>query len=185
MGLIEKKQLKVIILFLTLILGVLFYKHYNNNYEILSNKIVDEKEVGDSINDVDTIWVDIDGAVLNPGVYEIKKGSRLFQLLEIAGGLTEDAYTKDLNRSILLEEEDKIFIENIRNIDLKKEMQKININTASREELMKLSGIGESISGNIISYREDNKFKKIEDIKNVNGIGDSKFKAIKENIKVK
>jgi len=185
MSLIEKKQLKILIFFLVIILGILFYRYSSNNYKVLNNKLVDEELVDAEETSSKTIWVDIDGAVKNPGVYEIKTGSRLFELLEIAGGLREDAYTKDLNRSIMLNEEDKIYIESIDNINLKKEIMKININTASKEELMKLTGIGEAISENILQYRETNTFNKIEDIMNVDGIGDSKFNSIKENIKVR
>lgn len=61
----------------------------------------------------------------------------------------------------------------------------VNINTASKEELMTLKGIGETTAEAIIEYRKENKFTKIEDIKNVKGIGDKKFEAIKEDIEVK
>jgi len=60
----------------------------------------------------------------------------------------------------------------------------ININTATKEELMTLKGVGEATAENIIEYRKANKFKTIEDIKNVKGIGDKKFEAIKDDIKV-
>ena len=173
------------IFFLIILTSIIFYKYSNDNYKIISTNLVDEESKNIDQDKPMTIWVDIDGAVNKPGVYEIKKGSRLFELLEIAGGLREDAYTKNINRSILLEEEDKIFIESIDEINIKKEIMKIDINTASKEDLMTLSGIGESISENILEYREKNEFKEIEDIKNVNGIGESKFNIIKENIKVK
>ncbi|SUW84237.1 ComEA family DNA-binding protein [Campylobacter hominis] len=61
----------------------------------------------------------------------------------------------------------------------------ININTASKEELMTLKGIGETTAEAIIEYRKENKFTKIEDIKNVKGIGDKKFESIKEDIEIK
>lgn len=61
----------------------------------------------------------------------------------------------------------------------------VNINTASKEELMTLKGIGETTAEAIIEYRKKNKFTKIEDIKNVKGIGDKKFESIKEDIEVK
>ena len=61
--------------------------------------------------------------------------------------------------------------------------KKININTAGKEELQKISGIGPSLAEKIISYRNSNgKFKKIEDIKNVNGIGENKYRNIKGSI---
>ena len=61
----------------------------------------------------------------------------------------------------------------------------VNINTASKEQLMNLKGIGEATAEAIIEYRKENKFTKIEDIKNVKGIGDKKFEAIKKDIEVK
>lgn len=61
----------------------------------------------------------------------------------------------------------------------------VNINTASKEELMTLKGVGEATAEAIIEYRKENKFTKIEDIKNVKGIGDKKFESIKEDIEVK
>lgn len=61
----------------------------------------------------------------------------------------------------------------------------VNINSASKEELMTLKGIGETTAEAIIEYRKENKFTKIEDIKNVKGIGDKKFEAIKKDIEVK
>lgn len=61
----------------------------------------------------------------------------------------------------------------------------VNINSASKEELMTLKGIGETTAEAIIEYRKENKFTKIEDIKNVKGIGDKKFESIKEDIEVK
>lgn len=67
----------------------------------------------------------------------------------------------------------------------KNDAKLININKASKEELQKLTGIGESTAKKIINYREEyGKFKTIEDIKNVSGIGDAKFEAIKKDITV-
>ena len=61
----------------------------------------------------------------------------------------------------------------------------VNINTASKEELMSLKGIGEATAEAIIEHRKENKFTKIEDIKNVKGIGAKKFETIKKDIEVK
>ena len=61
----------------------------------------------------------------------------------------------------------------------------VNINTASKEELMTLKGVGEATAEAIIEYRKENKFTKIEDIKNVKGIGNKKFESIKKDIEVK
>jgi competence protein ComEA len=188
MNKLEKKELKFLIFILAVLLSIFFYNNKNLDFEILKSQINDNQLTSDDFKDVDvnekTIWVDIDGAVNKPGVYEIDEDSRLFELIEIAGGLRKDAYTKDLNKSIKLSDEDKIYIKSLDEIDLEKESSKININTATREELMNLNGIGEAISGNIIIYRESKKFIKIEDIMKVKGIGESKFNIIKDSIKV-
>ena len=184
MNILEKKELKLLIVILFVLTLIFGYKYLDNDFEILKTQIHDSTQLDDEIKESNLIWVDIDGAVNNPGVYQIKNDSRLFQLINLAGGLSSEAYTKDLNRSIRLFDEDKIYIKSIDEINIDKESQKININTAAKEQLMKLSGIGETISNNILIYRETNKFNKIEDIMNVNGIGESKFKSIKEDIKV-
>lgn len=82
------------------------------------------------------------------------------------------------NDAVISTNNDTIITEN------KKEEKLININTASKEELMTITGVGESKANNIIEYRSKNKFSKIEDIKNVSGIGDSVFEKIKEYITV-
>ncbi len=82
------------------------------------------------------------------------------------------------NGAVISTNNDTIITEN------KKEEKLININTASKEELMTITGVGESKANNIIEYRSKNKFSKIEDIKNVSGIGDSVFEKIKEYITV-
>ncbi len=184
MNILEKKELKFLIVLLVAVALFFGYRYFNSDFKVLKAQINDDPKIDEIVKENESIWVDIDGAVNNPGVYQIENDARLFELLNLAGGLRKDAYTKDLNRSIKLFDEDKIYIKSINEINIEKESIKININTASKEQLMNLNGIGEAISSNILIYRETNKFKKIEDIMKVNGIGDSKFNSIKEDIKV-
>ena len=164
--------------------------------------------------------VDIKGQVNNPGIYSLKEGSRVIDVIEASGGLTENANTTVINLSKKIEDEMVIIIysnEEVNNFSKTKEVEKqviekcikkdenslqndacinqsneqsntdnnlININTATQEELMTLSGIGESKAKDIITYRSENAFTSIEDIKNVPGIGESLFAKIKENITV-
>ncbi len=164
--------------------------------------------------------VDIKGQVNNPGIYSLKEGSRVIDVIEASGGLTENANTTVINLSKKIEDEMVIIIysnEEVNNFAKTKEVEKqviencikkdenslqndacinqsneqsntdnnlININTATQEELMTLSGIGESKAKDIITYRSENAFTSIEDIKNVPGIGESLFAKIKENITV-
>lgn len=133
----------------------------------------------------------ITGEVLNPGVYYISEESRLNDLIEICGGFTQNADISELNLAERLSDSDKIEVpkivsesenEYINEIEENVSNNLININTATKEELKSLNGIGDTLADNIINYRKKNKFNTIEDLLNVNGIGESKFDAIKEYI---
>ena len=161
--------------------------------------------------------VDIKGAINNPGVYKVPVGTRVNDVINAAGGLTDNADTSLINLSKLVIDEMVIIIytkDEVQNSNLvntvikvvEKECVcpniendscindkitdtitngsgKVNINTASMEELSKLDGIGESKAQAIIKYREENgNFKTIEDITNVSGIGSSVYEKIKDNI---
>lgn len=159
--------------------------------------------------------VDIKGEILTPGIYTLKSNSRVIDVIEMSGGLTENADTSVINLSKKITDEMVIIIyskSEVKDFKKTKETEKIvqekcvkkdenalkndacitdsvkisgkvSINTATKEELMTLTGIGDSKAEDIIKYREENgPFKTIEDIKNVSGIGDSLFAKIKENI---
>lgn len=142
------------------------------------------------------IGVYITGEIKNPGVYYLSQNSRVSDLIDISGGLTEKADINRVNLAQRLSDCDKITVptKQITNTFNENEYEKstdekindnsgkININTASKSELMKLNGIGESTANKIIEYRKNNTFKTIEDIKNVSSIGDSKFENIKNYI---
>jgi len=135
------------------------------------------------------IYVDISGCVNNPGVYELKEGTRVFQLIEEAGGLTEDADIEDLNRAEEVIDGQKIVIyskdSDIETTSSESSSGKININRADSAKLQEIPGVGPATAQKIIEYREQNgKFKSIEDIKNVSGIGSKTFESLKEYITV-
>ena len=149
--------------------------------------IVNKQEI--TINDGE-IGVYITGAVKNPGVYFLKNGSRIYNLLDICGGVNDNADIGKLNLAQKLNDSDKIDIPKIAieeeneedNIENNDDNDLININKASKDELKTLNGIGDTLADNIIEYRKNNKFNTIEDILEVNGIGESKFENIKEYI---
>ncbi|SHI66108.1 competence protein ComEA [Dethiosulfatibacter aminovorans DSM 17477] len=146
------------------------------------------------------IFVDIDGAVNNRGTFQLPEGTRLCTLIELAGGLTENADTRFINRAEKLHDEQKVYIpekgEEIEPaaIDAREnpvdsgeaDDGMININTATKSALESLPGIGEVLATRIIEYRESNEcFSCIEDIKKVSGIAEGRFNQIKDLIKVK
>lgn len=119
------------------------------------------------------------------------KESRIVDLLEECGGTKTNADLSEINLAQKLEDSDKIDIPSKIDSYNEEENQlnegnvgfgKVNINTATKEELKTLNGIGDTLAQNIIEYRNNNSFETIEDILNVNGIGDSKYEKIKEYI---
>ena len=139
------------------------------------------------------IYVHICGAVINPGVYQVPVGTRVYQALELAGGSSDDAYLSGINLADKLADGQKVYIpaegenaEGILSIDSGGvQSVMININTASEAELMTLPGIGQSRAKDIINYRVKNGlFESIDDIMKVSGIKEAAFEKIKDLIKV-
>lgn len=170
----------------------------SNKSDINDVELTDDNSVVN--DDKQIIVVDIDGAVRNPGVYEFSEGERINDAINKAGGLLDYAYTKNLNKARKLIDGEKIYILKEGEETFKVEMiddsiynntgesqngNKININTASKELLMSLDGIGEVYAKRIIDYRDKMKFKTTEEIKNIEGIGAKTFDKIKDFITVK
>ncbi len=196
----NKKIIVYILIGIVVVIGAIklidiYYQ--NNNEKITIQNVLTTEDEPEKIEN-ETIKVYVTGEVKNQGVIELEKGSRIVDAIEKAGGQTEEANLKNVNLAYELEDGQKIYIPNkseentneitddgITGID-SKENDTININKADEKELQELNGIGESLASSIIKYREENgKFKNIEDLKNVPGIGESKFSNIKEKIKVK
>lgn len=204
-----KREQIVILVVVFIILFSLFFKFVlleninakQNELEIIreANELLpsEENETQEEPVPEDTIiMIHISGQVNNPGLVELKLGERLKDAVEYAGGLKKDADIDKINLAKKLSDEDKIYIpkigeetEDIMDIPIissqsvtSSNIDKININNCSKEALMNLPGIGEVTAGKIIAYRNENKFNIIEDIKNVSGIGDKKFDAIKDLI---
>ena len=196
------------------------------NKTILNDKTIEKTE--ENITSTGTIYVDIKGNVLNPGVYTLDSGSRVIDVVTQAGGFIEGANTRFINLSKVLNDGDVIVIYSNAEIEEAKKSKiiyvetpciceevkndacitqnveveepnipdnavipedsnngKININTATSEELQTLSGIGESKAQAIIDYRNTNgPFNSIEEIVNVSGISENLFAKIKEDITV-
>lgn len=143
----------------------------------------------------ESIYVDVAGQVNNPDVYELPAESRIFQAIEAAGGFTEKAAVSGINQAQKLEDGQQIYVPSQKEVqaaDLttgKNQEEvvdgRVNLNTASRQELMTLTGIGEVRADAIIRYREnEGGFCSIEDLKKVEGIKDGVFEKIKDQIKI-
>ena len=134
-----------------------------------------------------TIFVYVCGSVKEPGVYELPVGSRVYEAIEASGGLKEDAVVSAINQAEILEDEMTLYVPSmIEEVEMEtKQDGKVNINKASKEELMTLPGIGEAKAESIIKYREEHgKFKSIEEIKEISGIKDGLYEKIKDFIKI-
>ncbi len=145
-------------------------------------------------------YVHICGEVVSPGVYELKEGSRVFQAIEIAGGVTDQAAAEYLNMAEQVRDGMKIVVPGKEEVEAAKargeislqaeassdvQRSKVNLNTATKEELMTLRGIGEAKAADILKYRDSHGgFQKIEDIMKISGIKDAAFQKIKDDITV-
>ena len=190
-----------------------FYYQRKDKKEDNNNEIVlVENNVNENVNN--NIYVDIKGYVEKPGVYSFltEDNARINDLILKAGGLKKEADTSLINLSRKLEDEMTVIIYSKKEVEdylngkneLKEKLaicedklknnacinneynnkSQININQGTKEELMTLPGIGEAKANAIIEYRNKTPFKSIEDLLNVDGIGDSLFESIKESITV-
>ena len=184
---------------LVLIIGGLFYFNQNKtedysgvSFSNISNETNNKDEKAENRHD-EKIFVDVKGAVKHPGVFETTKDKRVKDLIEEAGGLLDDADTATLNLSQKVKDQMVIYV--LKHGEKPKQISDggssssnadvININTANKEQLMKISGVGKTKAEAIISYREKNgDFKKKEDITKVRGIGKATFEKIKDKIEV-
>lgn len=144
-------------------------------------------------NTSEKIIVDVAGAVNSPKVVELPADSRVADAISAAGGLTKDADTSQINQAAFLNDGEKIYIPEIgenegsgfNTSSIAQKASKIDINTATSEELQTLNGVGPSTAEKIISYRSDvGYFKEIDELKNVDGIGDKTFEKLKDYIMV-
>ena len=145
------------------------------------------------------VYVDVDGAVVKPGVYRLKGGARVSQAIDAAGGFSEKANQTAWNLAEVLQDGMQVYIPSKdeakealneeqslgKDLSASQKEDTVNINTASKEELMTLPGIGESRADAVIACREEKgSFTSIEGIKDAAGIGDGIFNRIKDLITV-
>lgn len=178
----------------------IFEEESNDNMEYTETLEEDTTIINEDSIDRNKIIVEIKGEVAKPDVYQLEEGSIIKDLIDMAGGVTEEADLSRINRAEELLNHELIIIGNINDETESSVVQNnstyssngnnsdkvstlININTADLEQLKGITGIGNIKAQSIIDYREANGgFKSLEELKNVDGIGDKTFEKIKEQI---
>ena len=207
---LDSKQKKIVIIVgIIIIIGILYFIYNEvdkkSTDQIDNNMLSIENNTKENEESKELVIVHITGAVRTPGIVKLPEGARIEDAIDKAGGLTEDADISDVNLAYVLEDGIKIKIPTIseekneeiiisssgegiveKEISNNSENKIININKANETDLQTLPGIGASLAGRIVEYRNSNgKFNEIEDIKNVSGLGESKYENIKNLICVK
>lgn len=200
----QKEAFIGIFIFLLLLVFFVFYEEPVSDVDSESESqivIEESKNIEEKEDKKETVRVDVKGAVMKEGVYEIDEGSCVLDAIRLAGGLNDDADTSFINLSKQVVDQMMIVIptleevqsgngfvseeHNIDNTILDSSSDLVSINHASLAELQTLPGIGEKKALDIISYREENGgFQSLEDLKNVKGIGDRTFENLKEYIEL-
>lgn len=199
---IYDKKLPIIIIFLCIIICISIYfftKDKSDDFS-LSNNLYITNSTEETQPEEKEIIIHIDGEIINPGIVLLPSGSRISDAITASGGITAQADLSKINLAYELSDGQKIYVPSVldedeipyiqndagTNVvipDISSNSSLVNINTATQSELESLPGIGASTASKIINYRKENgKFKQIEDIMNVNGIGESKFNNIKNYI---
>ena len=143
------------------------------------------------------IMVDVKGAVRQAGVYELPVGSRVYDAVQKAGGMTDEANSQSVNLAQKLEDEPIVYVakngEELAPVasasaettggEKQSKDGKVNLNTATEAELQTISGIGQKRAQDIIAYREEKgKFQSVDELKNVSGIGQKTLEKLKEHV---
>ena len=209
----SKQKIIFIICIIILILVIIYYFFTiidtGSVIEYEDTIIQENNETSSTVEDIETsIVVYITGEVISPGIVNLETNSRIQDAIDSADGLTENADLTNVNLAYVLSDGQKIYIPNKDDNDnlsiisdddgdaiIKDNFSsglsdnsnlEININTATQTQLEELPGIGPSTALKIIEYRNKHgKFNSIDDLKNISGIGDSKFNKIKDYINIK
>lgn len=162
-----------------------------------SNK---SNEISQAETEDQLVTVDVKGAVKKPGVYQLQSNSRVHDALEKAGGLTDEADLKSVNQAQKLSDEAVVYVAKVGEnaVDVttsapasatsgtgQAKSALVNLNTATEADFQTISGIGQKRAQDIIAYREANgRFKSVDELKNVSGIGAKTLEKLKEYVTV-
>lgn len=188
------KNIVSIIIILIFASGIATYPIINRMFNGTSQRKENKETIQTDLT-ANKIYVTVAGEVNNPDMYEMTTDDRVKDAIEKAGGTTTNAYVTNINFAQILSDGQYIYVlnkeqgatlESKTTYGSSEEFQGIvNINTATIEQLCQLPGIGKSTAEKIIEYRESNNgFETIEELKNIKGIGTSKYNDIKFNITV-
>ena len=171
---VEKTTLMIIIAAVLCVTGIAGY--------VLMNNPPKSEVIVNGANDNNKIYVHVKGEVKNPGIYEFEYGNRVNDAIMKAGGKTDNADIESINLAKYLIDGTEVVVPDITSGDYD-DGGKININTASKNRLQDINGVGEATAEKIINYREENGgFNSIEEIMNIEGIGLKTFNSMKDDI---
>ncbi len=152
-----------------------------------------EKESDDPAHGIAHIYVHVCGEVCSPGVYELESGSRVYEAVEAAGGMTGEAAADLLNQAEALSDGQQVYIPSVTEAEERAadtrgaqaaDDGRVDLNMAGKEELMTLPGIGEVKAEAILRYREEKgRFASVEELKEVEGIKEGVFGKVKDKVK--
>lgn len=193
---IKKQQWYVLALITIVAVGIFLYSDREQEQpssplrELSSEEIIPKETKKEDKPQSNTIVVDVKGAVVRPGVYEVMEYARVHDVITLAGGLTKEADQTKINLAAKVHDEMMIYVpvkgeSNAPALSStsSEEKPKVDINNASVEEIQKIQGIGPAKAAAIIAYREEHgPFRKIEDLLNVSGIGEKSLDKMKEQI---
>mgnify|MGYP000262056397 FL=1 len=182
---LQKRGLAIIAL-LVLVISALFVMRGSSQEVIAAPAPLEIESSG-----MQTLMVDVAGAVINPGVYSLPLNARVFEAIKAAGGLKKGADTSDINQARLLKDGEQIYVYptttsagGVSRPAVRKNGP-IMINRATVKDFESLDGIGPVLANRIVSYRKINgPFAAVEDLLKVPGIGQSKFAQFKEKLRV-
>ena len=177
-------------IFVILVISI-FLMGCEKKEEVLQEVSIEELEEPDEKGASTSVFIHICGEVKEPGVYEMPSGSRIYEAVTIAGGFTEQAAVEALNQAQVLEDAQQLYVPSkteIKSVETDGGIGsdgRVNLNKATREELMTLPGIGETKADAIIRHREQQgNFKSIEEIMEIEGIKEGVFHRIENRITV-
>jgi competence protein ComEA len=209
-GILKRKMTMITVAVAFVAGGIYFFSQQGEDpadtediFSVTAKEAEMEQSVNESAAEPEIIKVDVKGAVKSPGIFTAQAGDRVIDLISSAGGFTEKADTDKVNFAQIIEdqmviyvpeigEEDKGDLENIQVGTSGDAVTKgtsgglVNLNTATQEDLQTLTGIGPSKADAILEYRETvGKFKEVDELKQVTGIGDKTFERLRDSISVK